>query len=70
MEVCTVPAPLYCKNLPSQNPPPPPPLLQVVPAQYAFVLHTTNPVSRNAGESVGEMVLGMGETLVGNHPGR
>ena len=44
--------------------------LQVVPAKYAFVLHTTNPVTKDAGELVGELVLGMGETLVGSHPGR
>jgi len=31
-------------------------VLQVVPAQYAFVVHTANPI--------------MGEALVGNYPGR
>jgi alpha-glucan, water dikinase len=43
---------------------------QVVPADYAFVLHTRNPSTGNAQELFGEVVLGLGETLVGNHPGR
>jgi alpha-glucan, water dikinase len=42
----------------------------VVPAEYAFVLHTTNPLTRRAEELYGEIVWGLGETLVGNHPGR
>ena len=42
---------------------------QVVPADYAFVLHTAHPVSGQRGELFGELVLGMGEALVGNHPG-
>ena len=43
---------------------------QVVPAEYAFVLHTRNPSTGNGRELFGEVVLGLGETLVGNHPGR
>jgi alpha-glucan,water dikinase len=43
---------------------------QVVPADYAFVLHTVNPSNGNSGELFGEIVLGLGETLVGNYPGR
>ncbi len=43
---------------------------QVVPADYAFVLHTVNPITGNTGELFGEVVLGLGETLVGNYPGR
>jgi alpha-glucan,water dikinase len=43
---------------------------QVVEAEYAFVIHTTNPLTGNADELYAEVVLGMGETLVGNHPGR
>jgi alpha-glucan, water dikinase len=43
---------------------------QVVPADYAFVLHTVNPSSGNRDELFGEVVLGLGETLVGNYPGR
>jgi alpha-glucan,water dikinase len=43
---------------------------QVVPADYAFVLHTANPMTGNPDELYGELVLGLGETLVGNDPGR
>ncbi len=43
---------------------------QVVPADYAFVIHTRNPVTGNNGEVFAEMVLGLGETLVGNYPGQ
>lgn len=47
-----------------------PALPQVLPGQYAFVLHTASPFSGARGEMYGEMVCGLGETLVGNHPGR
>jgi alpha-glucan,water dikinase len=43
---------------------------QVVPADYAFVIHTVNPTNGNADELFAEVVLGLGETLVGNYPGR
>jgi alpha-glucan, water dikinase len=43
---------------------------QIVPADYAFVIHTVNPASNNRDELFGEVVLGLGETLVGNYPGR
>jgi alpha-glucan,water dikinase len=43
---------------------------QVVPADYAFVIHTVNPSTGNRDELFGEVVLGLGETLVGNYPGR
>jgi alpha-glucan,water dikinase len=43
---------------------------QVVEADYAFVIHTTNPLTGNANELYAEVVLGLGETLVGNYPGR
>jgi alpha-glucan,water dikinase len=43
---------------------------EVVPAEYAFVIHTANPLSGARDEIFAEVVLGMGETLVGNHPGR
>lgn len=43
---------------------------QVIPADYAFVLHTADPVTGAAGTLFGEVVPGMGEALVGNHPGR
>jgi alpha-glucan,water dikinase len=42
----------------------------VVEADYAFVLHTDNPSTNNRDELYGELVLGLGETLVGNFPGR
>jgi alpha-glucan,water dikinase len=34
------------------------------------VIHTVNPATGNRGELYAEVVLGLGETLVGNHPGR
>ncbi|PSC73883.1 ABC transporter A family member 2 isoform B [Micractinium conductrix] len=45
-------------------------LQQVVPAQYAFVLHTADPLTGKKGVLHGELVVGMGEALVGNYPGR
>src|SRR5206468_4145461 len=42
----------------------------VVEAEYAFVIHTTNPSTGNRDELYAEVVLGLGETLVGNFPGR
>jgi len=43
---------------------------RVVAADYAFVLHTVNPATGDADELYGELVAGLGETLVGNFPGR
>jgi alpha-glucan,water dikinase len=43
---------------------------QVVPAEYAYVIHTVNPLTGNRAELFAEVVLGLGETLVGNYPGR
>lgn len=43
---------------------------QVVEADYAFVLHTANPFTNRRGELYAEVVVGLGETLVGNYPGR
>jgi len=43
---------------------------QVVKAKYAFVIHTTNPFTSDANELYAEIVPGLGETLVGNYPGR
>mmetsp|Transcript_40565 Transcript_40565/g.67793 ORF Transcript_40565/g.67793 Transcript_40565/m.67793 type:complete len:1064 (+) Transcript_40565:84-3275(+) len=42
----------------------------VIKAQYAFVLHTAHPITGNRDEVFGEVVIGRGETLVGNYPGR
>jgi alpha-glucan,water dikinase len=43
---------------------------QVVEADYAYVIHTANPLTGDRGELYAEVVLGLGETLVGNYPGR
>lgn len=43
---------------------------EVVRADYAFVIHTVNPSTGNARQLFAEVVLGLGETLVGNYPGR
>jgi len=43
---------------------------KVVNSQYAFVVHTTNPVTGSKDEIMGEVVVGLGEALVGNYPGR
>ena len=43
---------------------------QVVEAEYAFVIHTVNPITGDRGEVYAELTLGLGETLVGNYPGR
>ena len=43
---------------------------EVVPAEYAFVIHTVNPATGNQNELYAEIVQGLGETLVGNYPGR
>ena len=43
---------------------------QVVEAEYAFVIHTVNPLTGNRDEVFAEVALGLGETLVGNYPGR
>ena len=44
--------------------------MQVVPAEYAFVLHTAHPVTGERGQVFGEVVVGLGETLVGNYAGK
>jgi hypothetical protein len=41
-------------------------LLQVVDGQYAFVLHTANPLTGRHGDMFGELVAGLGEVLVSN----
>lgn len=38
--------------------------------EYAFVLHTADPLSGDKDTLFGEVVVGMGETLVGSYPGR
>ncbi|OAI50193.1 hypothetical protein AYO44_05850 [Planctomycetaceae bacterium SCGC AG-212-F19] len=43
---------------------------EVIPADYAFVVHTANPLTGSSAEVFAEVVFGLGETLVGNYPGR
>ena len=43
---------------------------EVVEADHAFVIHTTNPFTGAYDELYAEVVLGLGETLVGSYPGR
>ncbi len=43
---------------------------KVVAAEYAFVIHTRNPFTNDCNELYAEVVLGLGESLVSNYPGR
>ena len=43
---------------------------EVVPAKYAFVSHTVQPITLDANQVYVEVVKGLGETLVGNYPGK
>ncbi len=43
---------------------------QVIEADYAFVIHTVEPSHHDTNVLYAEVVPGLGETLVGNHPGR
>ncbi len=43
---------------------------EVVDPQYAFVAHTANPFTGKKDELYAELAPGLGETLVGNYPGR
>ena len=43
---------------------------EIVKADYSFVIHTVNPFTGNQDEIYAEVVPGLGETLVGNYPGR
>ncbi|XP_006841018.2 alpha-glucan water dikinase, chloroplastic isoform X1 [Amborella trichopoda] len=43
---------------------------EIISADYAFVIHTINPSSRDSSEIYAEVVKGLGETLVGAYPGR
>ena len=38
-------------------------LMDLVPADYAFVLHIANPVTGNESEVFGEIVLGLGRSM-------
>ncbi|KAG9440143.1 hypothetical protein H6P81_020308 [Aristolochia fimbriata] len=43
---------------------------EIISADYAFVIHTRNPLSGDPTEIYAEIVKGLGETLVGAHHGR
>ena len=43
---------------------------EVIKADYAFVIHTVHPISGAENDIFGEIVIGLGETLVSNDPGR
>ena len=42
----------------------------IVPAEYAFVIHTTNPTNSNDQEVYVESCIGLGEALVSDMPGQ
>lgn len=42
----------------------------IIPADYAFVIHTKNPITNNTNEIYAEVVVGLGETLVGTYEGQ
>ena len=43
---------------------------EVICGDYSFVLHTKNPFNNNSREIYGELVIGLGEVLVGAYEGR
>ena len=43
---------------------------KIIPAEFAYVIHTKNPSNNNEKEIFAEMVSGMGETLVGAYDGQ
>lgn len=43
---------------------------KIIPAEYAYVIHTKNPSTNDTNEVFAEMVYGMGETLVGAYEGQ
>jgi alpha-glucan,water dikinase len=43
---------------------------RIVEADYSYVIHTVNPFTGNRDEVYAEAVLGLGEALVGNYPGK
>lgn len=42
---------------------------KIVPSEYAFVIHTSNPTNANEEEVYVEACLGLGEALVSKMPG-
>ena len=43
---------------------------KIIPADYSYVIHTKNPSTNDDNEIYAEVVLGMGETLVGTYEGQ
>ena len=43
---------------------------KIIPAEYAYVIHTKNPSTNNSNEVFAEVCLGMGEALVGAYEGQ
>ena len=43
---------------------------KIIPAEYAYVIHTKNPSNNNSEEVFAEVCLGMGEALVGAYEGQ
>ena len=43
---------------------------KIIPAEFSFVIHTKNPITNNSNELFSEIVIGMGETLVGAYEGQ
>ena len=43
---------------------------KIIPSEYAYVMHTKNPMTNNKNELFAEIVCGMGETLVGAFEGQ
>ena len=43
---------------------------KIIPAEYAYVIHTKNPTNNSKNEIFAEVVSGMGETLVGAYEGQ
>ena len=43
---------------------------EIISADYAFVIHTTDPSMGDSSEIYGEIVKGLGKTLVGAYPSR
>lgn len=43
---------------------------KVIPSEYAYVIHTSNPTNSNPDEIYAESCLGLGEALVSDMPGQ
>ena len=43
---------------------------KIIPAEYAYVIHTKNPTNNSKNEIFAEVVIGMGEALVGAYEGQ